>query len=298
MPAVACIREYPQRVTSAETPESREADSPDQPAVRQMGATYGFGRFVVAPLARPSTARTSRARRTCRGPGRSSSRAITCRSSTRSRSRSPHPGRCTSSPSRATSTGPACRDGSRAQFFTAIGAVPVQARCRAGGAGRARPAATAAGCGQRGRAVSRRHPIARRPAVQGPHRRRVPRAADRRTGRAGRPDRHRQGDARRRPVPLADPARHGQVRRAARPRPPRRRRVRQGAAPRDRRHHGGHPRPVRPGTCRTPTTRLPRTTRSSGSGRSSRTSGASAHASMARPRSSARAGRGSSPSSR
>jgi len=39
-------------VTSEETPESREADSPDESAVRQMGATYGLGRFVVAPLAR------------------------------------------------------------------------------------------------------------------------------------------------------------------------------------------------------------------------------------------------------
>ncbi|MET0781947.1 MAG: lysophospholipid acyltransferase family protein [Microbacterium sp.] len=39
-------------MTSEETPEPREADSPDEPAVRQMGATYGFGRFVVAPLAR------------------------------------------------------------------------------------------------------------------------------------------------------------------------------------------------------------------------------------------------------
>ncbi|MCR2810113.1 MULTISPECIES: lysophospholipid acyltransferase family protein [unclassified Microbacterium] len=39
-------------MTSAEIPDPREADSPDQPAVRQMGATYGFGRYVVAPLAR------------------------------------------------------------------------------------------------------------------------------------------------------------------------------------------------------------------------------------------------------
>jgi len=52
MPAPEWIREYPQRVTSEETPEPGEADSPSEPAVRQMGATYGFGRFFVAPLAR------------------------------------------------------------------------------------------------------------------------------------------------------------------------------------------------------------------------------------------------------
>ena len=52
MPAEAWIREYPRRVTSEDPPEPREADSSPEPAVRQMGATYGFGRFVVAPLAR------------------------------------------------------------------------------------------------------------------------------------------------------------------------------------------------------------------------------------------------------
>jgi 1-acyl-sn-glycerol-3-phosphate acyltransferase len=50
MPAAEWIREYPLRVTSAETPETRGADS--DLAVRQMGATYGLGRFIVAPLAR------------------------------------------------------------------------------------------------------------------------------------------------------------------------------------------------------------------------------------------------------
>ena len=52
MPGGEWNREYPRRVTSAEPPESREADSATHPAVRQMGATYGLGRFVVAPLAR------------------------------------------------------------------------------------------------------------------------------------------------------------------------------------------------------------------------------------------------------
>ena len=52
MPAREWIREYPRRVTSAEPPESREAGSSPEPVVRQMGATYGFGRFAVAPLAR------------------------------------------------------------------------------------------------------------------------------------------------------------------------------------------------------------------------------------------------------
>jgi 1-acyl-sn-glycerol-3-phosphate acyltransferase len=52
MPTEEWIREYPQRVTSEDTPEPQEADSPDGHAVRSMGATYGLGRFVVAPLAR------------------------------------------------------------------------------------------------------------------------------------------------------------------------------------------------------------------------------------------------------
>jgi 1-acyl-sn-glycerol-3-phosphate acyltransferase len=52
MPAREWDREYPRRVTSEETPESPEADSSSEPAVRQMGATYGFGRLFVAPLAR------------------------------------------------------------------------------------------------------------------------------------------------------------------------------------------------------------------------------------------------------
>ena len=43
-------REYPRRVTSADAPDSTEAGSPLAP--RQMGATYGLGRFVIAPLAR------------------------------------------------------------------------------------------------------------------------------------------------------------------------------------------------------------------------------------------------------
>jgi 1-acyl-sn-glycerol-3-phosphate acyltransferase len=52
MPGQEWIREYPRRVTSADPPEPREADSPRDADVRQMGATYGLGRFVVAPLAR------------------------------------------------------------------------------------------------------------------------------------------------------------------------------------------------------------------------------------------------------
>lgn len=50
MPVRVWNREYPRRVTSADAPDSTEAGSPLAP--RQMGATYGLGRFVIAPLAR------------------------------------------------------------------------------------------------------------------------------------------------------------------------------------------------------------------------------------------------------
>lgn len=50
MPVRVWNREYPRRVTSADAPDSTEAGSPLAP--RQMGATYALGRFVIAPLAR------------------------------------------------------------------------------------------------------------------------------------------------------------------------------------------------------------------------------------------------------
>ena len=66
---------------------------------------------------------------------------------------------------------------------------------------------------------------------------------------------------------------------------------------RDRRHHGRHPRASRARSSRTPTTRCPRTPRSSASSRSSPTSDAERPVRLApRPRRSARAAPGSSPS--
>ncbi len=49
MPHTAWVREYPRQVTSPDRPEPVEAE-PSPP--REVGATYAFGRFVVAPLAR------------------------------------------------------------------------------------------------------------------------------------------------------------------------------------------------------------------------------------------------------
>ena len=180
-------------------PEPREADSPERvlPSGRWVRRTASVA--SSSPPSRAwSTARTSRARRTCRRPGRSSSRATTCRSSTRSRSRSPPRGPCTSSRSRATSTAPGFSGWVSREFFTAIGAVPVQR-----GAGQAALDALdqqrqLLDAGQRGRPVPRGHPVTRRPPLQGPHRRGLPGPADRRARRAGRPHRHRQGHARRR----------------------------------------------------------------------------------------------------
>ncbi len=52
MPAPEWVREYPLRVTSAETPDPREVASPASPPAQPMGATYRLGRVVIAPLAR------------------------------------------------------------------------------------------------------------------------------------------------------------------------------------------------------------------------------------------------------
>lgn len=49
MPGAAWDALYPLVVTSAETPEPVEAETPP---VTRMGATYALGRFVIAPLAR------------------------------------------------------------------------------------------------------------------------------------------------------------------------------------------------------------------------------------------------------
>ncbi len=205
---------------------------------------------------------------------RSSSRATTCRSSTRSRSPSQRPRPVHFLAKSSYFDGPGMSGWFSREFFTAIGAVPVQAGRRSGGARRPRPAASAARRRQRGRALPRGHALARRPPLQGPHRRGVPGAPDRRPGRAGRPDRHRQGHARRRALPLAaaSGSPSSSVNRSISPTTARPSRARRGAW-----------RPTtswrrstrcRARSSRTPTTRLPRTTRSSASSRSFRTSAA------------------------
>lgn len=56
MPMPEWNREYPRRVTSDLVPGADDTDEaaqePDSRPVTRMGATYAFGRFVVAPLAR------------------------------------------------------------------------------------------------------------------------------------------------------------------------------------------------------------------------------------------------------
>ncbi len=57
MPVPEWNREYPRRVTSdlapgADDPRGAAVSEPDAPSVRRMGSAYALGRFVVAPLAR------------------------------------------------------------------------------------------------------------------------------------------------------------------------------------------------------------------------------------------------------
>ena len=52
MPIPEWNREYPRRVTSDLVPDADAADESEAAPVRRMGATYAFGRLVVAPLAR------------------------------------------------------------------------------------------------------------------------------------------------------------------------------------------------------------------------------------------------------
>ena len=73
---------------------------------------------------------------------------------------------------------------------------PRPSRGGTGGAGRTRRAAAVCWTPERpSRCTPEGTRSTRRPPVQGPHRRRLPRPADRRPGRPGRPDRHRQGHA-------------------------------------------------------------------------------------------------------
>ena len=186
MPVEEWNREYPQRVTSEETPEPREADSPDEPAVRQMGATYGFGRFVVAPLARlvyrPHVEGKANVPKT--GPIIFASNHLSFIDSIAIPVAAPRPVHFLAKSSYF--DGPGVSGWFSREFFTAIGAVPVQR-----GAGQAALDALDQQrqllvAGKRRGAVPRGHPVARRPPVQGAHRCRLPRPADRSTGRAGR----------------------------------------------------------------------------------------------------------------
>ena len=93
--------------------------------------------------------------------------------------------------------------------------------------------------------LPRGHPVARRPAAQGAHRRRPAGADVRGADRARRPRRHRPDPAHRSPRAAPVPSRRGPLRRAARPQ--RLRRV-ESAPPSDadRRPDGGHPPAVAP----------------------------------------------------
>jgi 1-acyl-sn-glycerol-3-phosphate acyltransferase len=126
MPAREWIREYPRRVTSAEPPESREAGSSPEPVVRQMGATYGFGRFAVAPLARmiyrPHVEGRAHVPRT--GPVILASNHLSFIDSIAIPVAAPRPVHFLAKSSYFEGTG--MSGWFSRQFFTAIGAVPVQ----------------------------------------------------------------------------------------------------------------------------------------------------------------------------
>ena len=261
-----------------------------------MGATYYLGRFIITPLARLVY------RPHIEGRGeRPEDRAGHLRE------QPPVVPRLDRDPGRGAAARPLPREGEllRGHRLLGLGVARVlhrdrrgagAARRRSGGARRARPAAHAARAGQRRRALPRGHALARRTPLQGPHRRRLPRAADRRAGRAGRAHRHRRGDAGRREDALAQAPRHRAVRRAARPLAPRS--GRRPGAPAASRPTTSWPRstPSRARSSRTPTTRSPRTPRSSASSRSCRTSGADAAQAPRDLDRRARAAPGSSPS--
>ena len=213
---------------------------------RRMGATYYLGRFIITPLARLVY------RPRIEGRGK-----VPKTGSGHLREQPPVVPRLDRDPRRGAAARPLPREGELLRGHRAVGLGvarvlhrdrrgPGAARRGPGGARRPRPAARAPRAGQRRRALPRGHALARRPPVQGPHRRGVPRAADRRAGGAGRARRHRQGHARRREAAVAQAPRDGAVRRAARPRAPRRR-----------------PTPARPAGSR-PTTSWPPSTRLSG----------------------------------
>ena len=211
-----------------------------------MGATYALGRFIIAPLGRllyrPQVegSETSQDR-----PGHLREQPPVVRRLDRDPVASPRPVHFLAKASYFDGNG--LKGWLSREFFTAIGAVPVNR-----GAGQAAldaldQQAQMLDDGQRGRPLSRGHPLTRRPPVQGPHRRGVPRPP---TGAPVVPvgligtDKVMPVGAK---MPVDQAARHRPVRRAARPRattvPP------TPAAPGagHGRHHGRDPRPLRPG---------------------------------------------------
>ena len=297
MPAEAWIREYPQRVTSEDTPEPREADSPTSPTVRQMGATYGFGRFVVAPLARmiyrPRIEGKANVPKT--GPVIFASNHLSFIDSIAIPVAAPRPVHFLAKSSYFDGAG--FSGWFSREFFTAIGAVPVQR-----GAGQAALDAL----DQQRQLLDEGSAVALYPEGT--------RSLDGRLykGRTGVAFLALQTGAPVVPVGLIGTdtvmpvgAKHAlaassaspssSANRSISPTTGRPNRARPAASPPTTSWRPSTRSPAR--SSRTPTTRRPRTARSSGSSRCSRTSAASAQRRW-RPRPSARAARGSSPSSR
>ena len=178
-PTTEWIREYPQRVTSEEPPEPRRSRLPQRclPSGRWVRRTASVA-SSVAPLARHDL---SAARR---GQGeRPEDRAGHLRE------QPPLVHRLHRDPGGRTASGAFPREVELLRRIGLLGLVlsPVlhrdrrragAARSRPGRARRARPAAAAPRRGQRGGPVPRGHPVARRPALQGPHRCGVPGPAD------------------------------------------------------------------------------------------------------------------------
>ena len=135
MPIPEWNREYPRRVTSdavpdpthGPVPEADDAATEVEPERRRDGRDLLPGPLHHHPARPPGLPPAHRGTR--QGPqdrARSSSRATTCRSSTRSRSPSPRRGPSTSSPKPSYFEGTGVSGWASREFFTAIGAVPVQ----------------------------------------------------------------------------------------------------------------------------------------------------------------------------
>ena len=131
MPIPEWNRGYPRRVTSdlvpgADDPDGVAVQEPDSPPVKRMGAAYALGRFVVAPLARivyrPRVEGRAQVPKT--GPVIFASNHLSFIDSVAIPVAAPRPVHFLAKSSYF--DGPGLGGWASRQFFTAIGAVPVQ----------------------------------------------------------------------------------------------------------------------------------------------------------------------------